>query len=34
MKARYSLVFDRKNEILKKSKGLVQIQVDLGSRFR
>ena len=35
MKARYSLVFDRKNEILKKGKGLVQIQVylDGGRRY-
>ena len=35
MKARYSLVFDRKKEILKKGKGLVQIQVylDGGRRF-
>ena len=29
MKAKYTLVFDRKKEILKKGKGLVQIQVYL-----
>ena len=35
MKAKYTLVFDRKKEILKKGKGLVQIQVylDGGRRF-